>query len=145
VHAKKLDPKTSPTNSSEAKELARKIAGFLHQKHATDIAILDVSIPLTIADCFVIATARNARHAHAVGNELGLWLKQLGRQRRNPVGTEGETQWVLVDFDDVVVHLFEPQARAFYDLEGLWADAPRLEWTPPPAATIRGSDSIEPL
>lgn len=81
-----------------------------------------------IADHFVIASARNTRHARALASAVDYDMKQSGRLRRNAAGVEGESNWVLLDFDDVVVHIFQADARAFYDLESLWADVPRVEY-----------------
>jgi ribosome-associated protein len=83
-----------------------------------------------IADYFVIASARNTRHARALASAIDYEMKQAGRLRRNAAGVEGESSWVLIDFDDVVVHIFQADARAFYDLESLWADVPRVAFEP---------------
>jgi ribosome-associated protein len=115
---------------TDSRAFALEVAQFLHDRQAEEITLLDISGPLVIADYFVIASARNSRHAQAMANELTFVMKQQGRLRRNAAGTEGASHWVLVDFDDVVVHLFEADSRAFYDLEGLWADAPRVPFEP---------------
>lgn len=136
------------TSSQSARDLALALADLIDQKQGKDIVILDVSGPLVIADYFVIASARNARHAQAIGTEVTLALKAQGRPRRGAAGTEGENHWVLVDFDEVVVHVFEDEARTFYDLESLWADVPRIPFTPTPRpqpVEEPGPDSIEPL
>ncbi|MCA8958335.1 MAG: ribosome silencing factor [Planctomycetes bacterium] len=112
------------------KSLALTLAQIIDEKQGTDIRILDVSGPLGIADYFVIATARNNRHAQALGRELDLVMKHSGRLRRNMAGLTGDSGWVLLDFNSVVVHLFTAEARAFYALESLWADVPRVEFTP---------------
>lgn len=93
-----------------------------------DIAILDVSGPLVIADYFVIATVQSTRQALSLARDLDAESKaQRGRRRRNASGLDGEvSNWLLLDFDDVVVHLFQPEARTYYDLEALWADVPRV-------------------
>lgn len=103
--------------------------------------ILDVSGPLVIADYFVIATAKNPRHARALALEVDALLRTQGRRHRNAAGLETENPWVLLDFDDVVLHVFTPEARAFYALESLWADVPRVPFAPRalPAATGEGS------
>ena len=80
----------------------------------------------------MIASARNARHTRAIAGDIVQEMKQSGRLRRHASGLEGEGNWVLLDFDDVVVHLFQQDARSFYALEDLWADVPRLEFTPAP-------------
>ena len=89
-----------------------------------------MSGPLAIADYFVIATARNHRHATGLARQLVYTLKQKGRLRRNAAGLEGENRWILIDFDEVVVHVFLEDARRFYGLENLWSDAPDVEFTP---------------
>jgi ribosome silencing factor RsfS/YbeB/iojap len=94
---------------------------------------LDVSGPLVITDYFVIATVRSARQALAIAKELDASMKHQGHRRRNASNMDGdEPSWVLRDYDDVVVHLFQAEARAFYDLESLWADAPRVPFTAEP-------------
>ncbi len=105
------------------------MAAFLVEKQAEDIAVLDVSRPLAIVDYFVLATIRSTRQSQAIARELDLEIKHLrGRRKRNQGGMETEdSNWVLLDFDDVVVHLFLPEARTYYGLESLWADAPRLD------------------
>ena len=111
-------------------DLALALAGLLDARQAEDIAILDVSGPLVIADYFVVATARNSRHATGLAQEVDFALKRGGRLRRNLAGTDGETNWALLDFDEVVVHIFVGEAREFYALDQLWADVPRLPFTP---------------
>ena len=113
----------------ETADFARTIAASLAEKQAEDIAILDVSGPMAIVDYFVIATVRSTRQAQAIAKELDLESKRArGRRKRNQGGPETEeSNWVLLDFDDVVVHIFLPEARTYYGLENLFADAPRLE------------------
>ncbi len=114
--------------------LALHIAQRLDEKQAEDIAVLDVSGPLVIADVFVVATVNSTRQAQALAREIDQEVKGLrGRRRRNTGGLETEdSNWVLLDFDDVVVHLFLPEARVYYALEELWADVPRIPFTPAP-------------
>jgi len=78
----------------------------------------------------VIATAKNARHARALALEVDQALRSQGRRHRNAAGLESENPWVLLDYDDVVLHVFLGEARAFYGLENLWADVPRVPFTP---------------
>jgi len=112
--------------------MALAIAQRLDEKQATDIVVLDVSGPFVIADYFVIATVQSTRQAQALAKELDLESKATrGRRRRNTGGLETEdSNWVLLDFDDIIVHLFLPEAREYYGLETLWADVPRLPFTP---------------
>ncbi|MBK8095665.1 MAG: ribosome silencing factor [Planctomycetes bacterium] len=127
--------KPSPATTQAALAIAQQLSNL----QATDIVILDMSGPLVIADYFVIATVTSTRQAQALARELDVASKaSTGRKRRNTGGMESEdSNWVLLDFDDVVVHLFLPEARAYYGLETLWADVPRLPFTPaarPPEA-----------
>lgn len=125
-------PRTRNTPDAATTRTALQIAERLDQKQATDIVVLDVSGPLVIADYFVIATVQTTRQAQAIAKELDLEHKALrGRRRRNTGGLESEdSNWVLLDFDDIVVHLFLPEARTYYGLESLWADVPRVPFTP---------------
>jgi ribosome-associated protein len=80
---------------------------------------------LVVTDYFVICTGRNDRQVRTIAEEVELALKQAGLPA---IGVEGadEGKWVLVDFADVVLHVFQPEERDFYRLEKLWGDAPRL-------------------
>lgn len=126
-------PRPVQTPDPATTNLALHIAQRLQGWQATDVVVLDVSGPLVIADYFVIATVQSTRQAQALARELDLESKQeRGRRRRNTGGLETEaSNWVLLDFDDIVVHLFLPEAREYYALESLWADVPRV---PVPAA-----------
>lgn len=95
---------------------------------ATDVVVLDVGAVLSIAGYFVIAAASNPRQVRAVVDEVEARVKsELGRA---PVRTEGvrEQQWTLIDYGDVVVHVFHTEMRDFYEIERLYGDVPRLKW-----------------
>jgi ribosome-associated protein len=81
---------------------------------------------LVVTDYFVICTGRNDRQVRTIAEEVELRLKKAGLPS---IGVEGadEGKWILIDFADVVVHVFQPGERDFYRLEKLWGDAPRLE------------------
>lgn len=108
-------------------ELARALAGACLESKAQDVVLLDLRGRIDFADFFVLATARNARQVRAVADAV----KQCAKHDHDtpPVGIEGTTagKWVLADFGDVVVHVFDRDMRQFYDLDGLWRDAPRLD------------------
>lgn len=99
-------------------------------KQADDIVILDVGGVLGITDYFVICSARNERLVKTVAEEVERRLKDTGGPA--PLRVEGlaDAHWVLMDYADLVVHVFGAEARQFYDLERLWRDVPRLEWAP---------------
>ncbi len=109
-------------------ELAAACARILDEAKMDDIRVLKVGSPLRITDYFVIASGRNPRHLKAAATRLFQFLRESDVSR---FGVEGyrDGKWVLVDLVDVVVHLFEEESRAFYDLELLWGDCPRMDWT----------------
>ncbi len=127
-------------------QLALQIAQRLDEQEAEDITILDVSGPLVIAEVFVVATVRSTRQAQAIARTIDQEVKDLrGRRRRNTGGLETEaSNWVLLDFDDVVVHLFQPEARSYYGLEELWADVPRVPFTATAKAATTPTERRQP-
>ena len=106
----------------ESEALAKKIMTILEEKKATDILALDISEISTLADYFILASAENVRQLDALEDavEEGIRLE---------VNKEGESSsgWILMDYRDIVVHLFTKEQRAFYDLEKIWSDAKRTE------------------
>ena len=114
---------TSVTQTQiEPSEMARRIVDLLSDRQAEDVVLLDIRSVASFADYFVIATALNARHMNAL---LTTFDKDLPNEGIKPLRREGEATsgWVLVDFGPVIVHVFTPEDRAFYDLEGLWSRA----------------------
>jgi ribosome-associated protein len=108
--------------------LARLAAQIADDKKATDIAVLEVGPVLSITGWFVVASAPNRRLVRTVAEDVEAAVKeQLGR---SPVRVEGarEQQWVLLDYGDVVVHVFLDEVRDFYDIERLYRDVARVEW-----------------
>ena len=94
-------------------------------KKAENVVILDVAGLTGYADCFVIATGTSDRQVSAIADSIEEKMKKAGHR---PIGVEGHGlgHWVLLDFGDVVAHVFYEEARALYDVEGLWADARRI-------------------
>jgi ribosome-associated protein len=107
-------------------QLAKDLAAAALQKKAHDVAILDLRGLADYADFFVIATANNARQVRAISDAMRMAAREL--HGISAVGSEGQAsgRWALNDLGDVVTHVFERDMRGFYDLDGLWADAPRL-------------------
>lgn len=121
-----LGPEGGPTASDEARQLALAIAGAGLDKKASGIEIIDVCGKVDYADVLVLMSGRSDRHVHAIAKGVQEDLKKnLGKV---PISVEGLTAatWVLLDFNDVVVHVFQQEARLYYDLEGLWIDANRV-------------------
>ena len=104
-------------------ELTHRIAALAAEKLAADIVILDMGDVVTYTDYFLICSGRTARQTQSIAAEIRESLKRDGVAAR---GVDGERQgdWILLDFLDVVVHVFTPDARAFYRLESLWGEVP---------------------
>ena len=116
------DPRSTP-DSAEALSLARRIVDLASDKQASDILLLDIRGVSLIADYFVICTVGSERQAGAILKDLGQnLLEEFGRK---PLHTEGtpDSGWVLLDYGDVIVHVFSPTQRQFYNLEQLWSAA----------------------
>lgn len=98
------------------------------EKLGQDTLVLDVGDVLAIVDYFVVTSAPNTRQVRAVAEEVADRIRESGGGR--PIRTEGldDLHWALLDFGDVVVHVFLDETRAFYELERLWGDVPRLDW-----------------
>jgi ribosome-associated protein len=118
-----MPPKRSEKYSSREKALI--IFRSALQRKPLDPVLLDVRKTCSFADYFLILSGSSVRQVQALADHLD---ETLGKQGIRLRGLEGrETgQWILMDFDDVIVHIFFEQARAFYDLEGLWMESPRL-------------------
>jgi ribosome-associated protein len=108
-----------------ARPTAVAIARAALDKKGEDVTVLDVRGLTSYADYFVVVTADSDRQASAIADHVETVMKQQGVSK---VGVEGyETgRWILVDYGDVVAHVMNRESRGFYDLEGLWADAPRF-------------------
>ncbi|OHB71997.1 MAG: ribosome silencing factor [Planctomycetes bacterium RBG_16_41_13] len=105
-------------------------ARIADDKKAEEIVILEVKDVTFIADFFVICSGMNSRQLQGIADEVELKMKEYGIYRS---GIEGyvEAKWVLIDYGDVVLHLFCQEMRHFYDLELLWGDAPKIPWKTP--------------
>ncbi|WP_433871790.1 ribosome silencing factor [Saccharopolyspora sp. CA-218241] len=114
--------------TDNARELALVAAQAAADKKATDVVLLDVSEQLVITDCFLIASAPNERQVEAIVDSVEEKMRAVGSK---PVRREGarEGRWVLLDFVDVVVHVQHDEERSFYELERLWKDCPRIDFT----------------
>ena len=106
---------------------ARRIAALAQEKLAEDVLILDMRSECTFTDYFVIATGRNARQTAAIWDEVHEKLKQGEQHIPRSVDGVRDGTWILADYLDVVLHVFTPDARAYYRLEDLWSDVPCVE------------------
>ena len=109
-------------------EKAKLIAKVLDDKKAFKIEVIGVSKISDITDYFVIATGNANTHVHSLSDEVEFQLSEKGER---PLHTEGYASgtWVLLDYSDVVVHIFTQETREFYDLSRLWADGEKIELT----------------
>jgi ribosome-associated protein len=106
-------------------ETALIAAGAADKKKGIDIIILDLRELTSIADYFVICSGASTTQVEAISDEVG---RRLAEEHLRPSHIEGESEstWILLDYGDVVVHVFEEQTRAYYALDRLWGDAPRV-------------------
>ena len=138
---KTLTSETSSTTKREnltALANAIRCAEIADEFRARDIIILDLTAVTPEFDYFVIATGSSRRQMHAVVEEVDRVMKSSGARR---IGVEGynENQWILQDYGDVVLHIFDEETRSTYDLERLWGDAKRVDWQPSVAAASPNS------
>ena len=120
---------TESVASDEARKLAIDIAAAALEKKAVGLEILDVAGRTDYADFLVLMSGRSDRQVAALAEGIEEALRKSGRRAQNIEGRES-ARWILIDFGDVVVHVFQEEIRSLYDLEGLWEDARRL---PPPS------------
>jgi ribosome-associated protein len=112
-------------NTPESRETALLCVRFALEKKAYDLVLLDVAEHTSLADYFIICTGRSDTQVQAIAQSI---QEGLGKMGRKPLSVEGYSSghWVLVDFGDVVVHVFYEPVREYYDLERLWSHAPRV-------------------
>ncbi len=109
-------------------------ADAIFSKKGLDIVLLDVETLFVLSDVFVIATGTSSTHVQSLSDHVEEKMKEvLGLKAIRSEG-RSEAEWILLDFGDVIVHLFQAAAREFYGLERLWADAEKIEWSEPVVA-----------
>jgi ribosome-associated protein len=105
-------------------EQARRIAALAQEKLARDVVILDMQGVCSYTDFFVVATGANVRQTKSISDEVHVRLKKEDGLLPRSAEGEGEATWIIADYYDVVLHVFTPEARAFYRLDELWGDVP---------------------
>jgi ribosome-associated protein len=108
-------------------EQARRIAALAAEKLAEDVVILDMRPVCVYTDFFVLATGRNPRQTKAIFDEVHAQLKHESRLLPRAVDGQRESDWIIADYLDVVLHVFTPETREYYRLEDLWGDVPAIE------------------
>jgi len=106
-------------------EKAKKIGEIIDNKKGEDVSVLKVAGITSITDYYVIATAKNTIHAKSLCDEIEEKMRKSDIQPRNIEGYQS-AMWILMDYDNVIVHIFYEETRKFYDLERLWMDAERI-------------------
>ena len=116
------------TTSEQVRDWARTAAQAASAKGGEETVIIEVGAVLAITDAFVITSGHNTRQDKTIAEEVEARLKADGGITPLRVEGLGDSQWVLLDYGDIVVHVFLDETREFYDLERLWSDAPRVAW-----------------
>lgn len=123
---KSRKPAPVPSGPPEGERLARALAVYADDKKAENIVILDVSGISMVADFLVICDGSSLPHLRAIRNEVSDRLRQEHGVKAYSSHGAPDSGWMLLDYGDVVVHIFHAEKRAFYALEDLWSDAERL-------------------
>ncbi|NOU36378.1 MAG: ribosome silencing factor [Kiritimatiellaceae bacterium] len=125
VKPAKAVPKKAAPKAGPLSEVVQKAVKFLDDRKAENIAILDMRPLSSLYDYFIIATAANAPHLKALSDGLQRLCKNEQYEGYRAAGT-GDSGWVIVDYDGVMIHVFSFEMRNLYDLEKLWNDAKRI-------------------
>ena len=109
-----------------SREIAKKACSFLDEKKAEDIKVIDISKISIIADYFIIAGGTNIRQVKALADNVE---EKLAKEEVFPKHVEGyqSANWILMDYGDVIIHIFNQEDRLFYDLERIWTDGQVIE------------------
>jgi len=116
---------TTCTGPMKAFEKARMCLEIIQERKAVDPVLMEVGRLTSFTDYFLVASGASSRQVQAISQHMARRLREEGFK---PFGVEGEQEghWVLMDYGDVVIHIFYQPVREFYDLEGLWTEAPRV-------------------
>jgi ribosome-associated protein len=115
----KAEKPVQPQAVKKDSELIARIVKSLDDDKAEDIVTIDLEGRSSLADALIIATGRSSRHVASIAEHLARKLKEAGYGTR-PIDGASQGDWVLVDAGDVIVHIFRPEVRSYYDLEGMW-------------------------
>jgi ribosome-associated protein len=113
--------------NKQAKDFALAAAKIAQERHCSDIVVLDLRGLSPATDYFVIATGTSERQMRTVADEISVAGRAQGMSRFGRAGYE-QGRWIVLDFVDVVVHLFDAEYRSFYDLDLLWGDAEKIDY-----------------
>lgn len=117
------------TKTLQPRTLAVRAARAAAEKMAKDVRVLKVTDLIQITDHFVLASGATDRQVRAIGDAIEEELRSVGVKALRREG-ERDLHWLLLDFGDIIVHVFQEEDRVFYELERLWKDAPEVRWEP---------------
>ena len=120
-----------------ARKLAVEAARLAHHGNCTDVVVRDLRKISPVTDYFVSATGTSDRQMRSVADDISEHGQSVGQNVWHVAGAE-TAEWILLDFVDVVVHLFDRQHREYYDLELIWGEAPKVRWRRTPARGAKG-------
>ncbi len=118
----------STARAAVALDLTVQCAHVAEDNKARDIVILDMRGITPLFDFLLLCTGASRRQIHTLAEEIDATLRTAGEQRTSIEGYQA-SKWVVQDYGDIVVHVFDPDTRVYYGLEDLWADAQRIDWT----------------
>lgn len=119
-------PRETERGDARARDRALVAARCAVDNQAQDILLLDVRALTDLFDYFVVATGRSGRQLRAIADEIEEVLLRDFQEKRRSVSGYSDSRWIVLDYGDIMVNLFDPQSRSFYRLEDLWADAQRV-------------------
>jgi ribosome-associated protein len=120
--------------TSQGRKLAIELARICEHNNCTEIVVLDVTGISPVTDYFIIATGTSGRQMRAVADDVGRYGKSVNQPPWHVAGLDA-ADWIVLDFVDVVVHLFDEAHRRYYDLELIWGESPKVRWRKPKART----------
>ncbi len=137
-------------SSREKRSLQRALAAarVAEANRGRDIVILDLRELTPVFDYFVVATGASRRQLHAISEEIDDVMERDFNDQRMGIEGYAESRWILLDFGDVVVHLFDDETRAYYDLEHLWAGSKRVPFEPAQAeapSSAPSATTVDPV
>ena len=113
------------SNKDNVKDIVKLAYGALEDKKASDITVIDISGLSVIADYFIIASASNIRQTAALADNVEEVLGRAGYELRQAEGRD-QANWILMDYNDVIIHIFDKENRLFYDIERIWKDGRKV-------------------
>lgn len=115
------------TKTTPERKFAIEAARLAQDRHCTDVVVLDLRGISPATDYFVIATSTSDRQGKSVADEISDMAKHYDLKKYASAGYQ-QGRWILIDYINVVVHIFDPEMRSYYDLEMLWGDAKKIRW-----------------